>query len=300
MRSLFGSVVLFVSAFVAAGQNTSAPPPGGAAAPPDADELPPLHTAAESEEPSAPEKIKALLDGGANPNELDAEGRTALMIAAVRNPQRQTAALLISAGAKVDIADKKGNTALHYAMGFFGSFGQPRNLGFIGELLAADADQKARNQAGWTPLMAGALAAGCDHLLAFSDPPNVVPEELEARTPEGWTPLMLAVASIKPEIWKQWLAQMPGVHPAMLQDAQGLQMFTGMSAEYARHGYVGRVWVLLRNGADPNAKANDGTTVDSILAGIDEPDAAAVRALLKVAQEHQKSLKAGDVRSRDR
>lgn len=259
------------------------------------DNLPPLHAAAASEEPDAPQEIKRLLDGGADPNALDGLGRTALMLAAVHNPQRQTAALLIKAGAKVNIADQIGNTALHYSMGFFGSFGQPRNLGFIGELLAAKADQNALNRAGWTPLMAGALAPGCDHLLAVSDPPNVRPEGLEARTPEGWTPLMLAVASIKPETWKKWLPQMHGVEPAMLKDEQGFRMVGGMFAEHARHGYVGRVWVLLRNGADPDAKANDGSTLDTILAGMTDPDALAVKALLKAARENAQALKEGRV-----
>ena len=68
-----------------------------------------------------------------------------------------------------------------------------------------------------------------------------------------------------------------------------------LAAEYSRLGYIGRVWMLLRNGADPDAKAADGTTAQSILDGIDDPDALAAKALLAVARHNLEALKEGHV-----
>lgn len=58
--------------------------------------------------------IKAALDQGADPNELDRDGRTPLSQAATDN-QLEVAKLLLDSGAAVDAQDDLGNSALHYA-----------------------------------------------------------------------------------------------------------------------------------------------------------------------------------------
>ena len=59
------------------------------------------------------ESVSALLDAGANPNETDEYGETAVMMA-VSGKSPEKLALLLSRGAEVNRRDKDGHTALHY------------------------------------------------------------------------------------------------------------------------------------------------------------------------------------------
>jgi uncharacterized protein len=92
-------------------------------------------------------KVRQLV-GDHSPNQVDGEGRTGLQIAAT-NGNLQIAAILIKAGAGLDVKDKLGNTALHLAV--------DRNQVEMAQLLidvgaALDAD----NRHGMTPLMIAA------------------------------------------------------------------------------------------------------------------------------------------------
>merc|ERR1712176_655874 len=60
---------------------------------------------------------KLLTVGGANPNEIDLEGRAALHYAVGLNQQPIVEALLKS-GARMDVVDVKGNTPLYFAAGY--------------------------------------------------------------------------------------------------------------------------------------------------------------------------------------
>jgi uncharacterized protein len=89
-------------------------------------------------------KVRQML-ADHNPNQVDDEGRTGLLIAAT-NGNMQIAAILIKAGANIAAKDKLGNTALHLAA--------ERNQVEMAQLLidvgvAVDAD----NRMGMTPLM---------------------------------------------------------------------------------------------------------------------------------------------------
>ncbi|PNT64919.1 ankyrin repeat domain-containing protein 2A isoform X2 [Brachypodium distachyon] len=63
------------------------------------------------------EGLKKALDGGANKDEEDAEGRRALHFACGYG-ELKCAEILLEAGAAVDALDKNKNTPLHYAAGY--------------------------------------------------------------------------------------------------------------------------------------------------------------------------------------
>lgn len=89
-------------------------------------------------------KVRQLVGGGSDPNQVDGNGRTGLQIAAI-NGNLQIAAILIKANAHLDLKDPLGNTALHYAT--------DRNHVEMAQLLldlGAAVDPQNRN--GMTPL----------------------------------------------------------------------------------------------------------------------------------------------------
>ncbi len=92
--------------------------------------------------------VRARLSAGANPDEKDERGYTALLLAA-RLGLWGILDDLLSAGATPDARDKEGRTALHYAA-FAGEEDAVR------ELLSAGASRTIRDSAGRTP---GELAA---------------------------------------------------------------------------------------------------------------------------------------------
>jgi ankyrin repeat protein len=61
------------------------------------------------------EVVKALIAAGADLNQVDENGNTALMFAADKC-DRATVRLLISAGAKIDLRNKGGHTALEMSI----------------------------------------------------------------------------------------------------------------------------------------------------------------------------------------
>jgi len=93
-------------------------------------------------------KVQQLVGNGADPNEVDDDGRTGLQIAAI-NDNVQIAAILIRASAHLDLKDKFGNTALHYAV-------ERDHLGMARLLLDVGARVDPQNRNGMTPLMIAA------------------------------------------------------------------------------------------------------------------------------------------------
>ena len=95
-----------------------------------------------------PSKVRQLVVGGHDANELDENGRTALLIAAL-NGNLQIAAIVIKAGAHLDAKDRLGNTPLHYAA--------ERNQIEMAQLLIdVGAIIDVQNRNGMTPLMIAA------------------------------------------------------------------------------------------------------------------------------------------------
>jgi uncharacterized protein len=95
------------------------------------------------------EAVREMVASGAsNPDQTDETSRTALHYAAL-NGNLEILAILIKAGAKLNIADPFGNTPLHLAA--------DRNQTEAAELLlAAGADVDPQNRDGMTPLIIAA------------------------------------------------------------------------------------------------------------------------------------------------
>lgn len=88
---------------------------------------------------------QALLDAGADVNEKDDIGWTALMFAA-RNGYNATVQTFIDAGADVNVKDENGNTALMAASGY-------GDIATVKALLGAGAIVNTENNNGQTALM---------------------------------------------------------------------------------------------------------------------------------------------------
>lgn len=114
-------------------------------------------------------KVRQLVGSGHSPDEVDDQGRTGLLIAAI-NDNLQIAAILIKAGAHRDAKDQLGNTPLHYAV--------ERDHADMAQLLldvGATVDPQNRNgmtplmiaaSRGYTPLVEMLLAKGANPQLA--------------------------------------------------------------------------------------------------------------------------------------
>ena len=126
--------------------------------------------------------ITSLLQRGFDPNSLSPEGQPALVMALQRDSQRAFDALLQSKKIKVELRNKKDESALMIAA-------IKGNIPAAKALIARDGDV---NKAGWTPLHYAATGT-------TPQQPEVIALLLEhhayidAESPNGTTPLMMAV-----------------------------------------------------------------------------------------------------------
>ncbi|HEV8680889.1 MAG TPA: ankyrin repeat domain-containing protein [Stellaceae bacterium] len=93
-------------------------------------------------------QVRQLLVAGNDANQLDDQDRSGLQIAAT-NGNLQIAAILIKANAHLDLKDRLGNTALHYAT-------DRNHVEMVQLLLDAGAAVDPQNRNGMTPLMIAA------------------------------------------------------------------------------------------------------------------------------------------------
>lgn len=143
--------------------------------------------------------VRFLIEQGANINEADGEGRTALMHAA-RAGHRELAKLLLANGADVWRQDKHGDTALHHAvvgqLASDASGGYSDVVGTVRTLLAGGASPTERNFIG-IPVLHEMAINGEDRTRDEFDAILKMLLDagatLEDRDREGWTPLLRAM-----------------------------------------------------------------------------------------------------------
>ncbi|KAF5546167.1 Pfs NACHT ankyrin domain-containing protein [Fusarium phyllophilum] len=109
------------------------------------DALTPLHTAVDF---GNRDVIKTLIKHGAQLDATDNNGQTPLHIASMKRPFSPPVSLLLDLGADPKLADKKGYTALHFAV----QAGHDPALAVI-PLLQRGADPNIAAADGWTPLL---------------------------------------------------------------------------------------------------------------------------------------------------
>jgi hypothetical protein len=100
------------------------------------------------------DQVKTFLDGGANLEASDRNGRTPLMLAA-QHGQAATVALLVERGAKVSARDRDGATA--YVLALFSPLGRGDHEAVL-KLLPAPPRPRMALEVGWS---AGRLASSC-------------------------------------------------------------------------------------------------------------------------------------------
>jgi ankyrin repeat protein len=139
-----------------------------------------------------PETTEVLLAHGADPNVVEKNyGYTPLMYIAGygRNGNAKSAEMLIRAGAKMDITDIKGRTALHLAA--------PFNMDVVPVLVKAGARVDIPDAKGQTALhVAASNDGGKGEGVAAIVKANRSPTFLEMRDKAGYTALMRAVSSL--------------------------------------------------------------------------------------------------------
>jgi ankyrin repeat protein len=208
---------------------------------------------------SDPRKVRLLLDHGADVNKVARTGRTALIIAAFTDPSAEVARLLLSAGAKVDVMDRRKVTPLNAAT--FGNDTETIHL-----LIEADADMETADTfIGMTPLINAAGSrnlAAVKLLLEHGAKVNAVSKtenlpKIQTGTVEfgGWTPLLMAAPFGPPAVAKTLLDAGAQVN---VQDYRG---FTPLMLAVGTDRYNREtVRLLLDHGADTRLKNHASET----------------------------------------
>lgn len=216
-------------------------------------------------------RVRTLLERGANVNQQEYDGATALHWAAyVDDPGIM--AVLLEAGAKVNLANEFGITPLMQAC-------DSRDPKIVDLLLKAGADPNARAEAGDTPVMRAARAGNAEVmrlLLAHGGDAN-------AKEPsQDQTALMWAISQRHSDVAQllvesgaavQAVTKSPKVKPAAMGDGESGNRAYASAGLLSRPGngngvtpllFAARVGdlesarILLQAGADVNETGNDG------------------------------------------
>jgi ankyrin repeat protein len=212
--------------------------------------------------------VRLLIESGADVNHLDKFGVGALTIAEASGAQ-EIVAMLRQAGAKTNLADR-----LHDAI-------EAGDLALVRRLLAEGADVNGFDTAFFeTPLMAALrhrrleilealLQAGADPAVEAREFDNAGDTAIvvAARGNSPWAVRVLLGATKRPE--DRDAALIAGcAHPAVIRVALEMKARVNTRGERGRTplacaaeaGALESVSLLLAAGADPTAKADDGTT----------------------------------------
>jgi excisionase family DNA binding protein len=228
-------------------------------------------------------QVQSLIEEGADINEKDASGRTALMIAANRG-HTYVVQLLLERGADANVTDNKGLMAIQAAESrgferivsmlrkFSAASGQsepgaalkgqpaPRlslhravdegDFAALKSLIDTGADVNARSSDEWTPLMLATIKGHTkmvEALLANGADSN-------ARNRKGWTALMFAVSMNDADTMRILLGAGANINA---RDKEGKTALMQAANENNRDS----VRVLLGEGADVNLEDHAGETV---------------------------------------
>jgi len=198
--------------------------------------------------------IRSLVEQSKDVEKKDKNGKTPLSYASLGG-NAEIVRFLIDQDAKLDAADKKGMTPLHYA-----AFGNHKAT--VGLLLAGGADINADSDKG-TPLHM-AISSASNPATSDNDPTDMAEllidrgADLNVSSKTAGTPLHLAVGRVQKRMVKLLIAKGADVN------AKGGEEVKGGTPLHAAvlHPYGADVAVsLIRNGADVNARDNDGATL---------------------------------------
>lgn len=215
---------------------------------------------------AGPEIVKGLLDYGADPNEANRAGATALMRATAN---RGSVRVLIGAGARVDERSEMGRTALLIAAR------RPGSRPVVRDLIGSGADPNAKDVRGVTPLMEAARTGDID---AMDELVEAGARINETRS-NGRTALMAAVRSRRQEAVWFLIDRGADVNVQALEGVSSNSKDTALTMAAAR-GVPGIVRALIGANADLEARNAMGYTALMQAACSDYVDAAIVRALL--------------------
>jgi ankyrin repeat protein len=243
------------------------------------------------------ERIRFLVEKGADINRQDGQGYGALQSAA-RNRSDKIIPLLIELGADVNGRDMDGLTALIHAA-------SRNHVPTIKALLERGADIEAAAPGGFTPL---ALAIEEGKYLAAK---ALIESGASVTTPVGTdriTPLMsaasqLAVGEAAKEIERRQGLRSTDIATALIErganvNAANAAGVTALMIAAAR-GNIPMIGLLLEAGADPTVKAADGkTALDIARANLNEDAVKSIK--LFEATISERAAPAGDVQGRDK
>lgn len=217
----------------------------------------------------AQRRVEWLLETGAGPDAKNPFRRTPLQEAAMRG-RTDSIRILLAAGADVNEGDLRGRTALHFAASQarlggtrFLPDGEP--LTFIKTLLLAGADADKRDKSGRTALHCVATQSGprvcevIDLLLEAS-------ADIEVRDSIGHTPLHAGCLYHWPETVKLLLAKGANVNAKTkdgrtpLMSTMSYEFTLGLRYRETDGTLLETVKMLLDAGADVNAKNGGGVT----------------------------------------
>jgi len=176
-------------------------------------------------------------------NHRDKKGRTALSWAAGDGMEEPTRALLRVRGVDANLEDHKGRSPLSWAAGN-GYTAAVRVLLRNSNVDKASLDQDQRSAVSWAS--AGGHLETLRMLLKYGCP------GVDDKDIDGWTPLAWAIQN-----------NSPGTIEALvsLVDLEGRDRSGRTALSWAvEYGHVKVVRILLREGADPQSKSNNGTT----------------------------------------
>ena len=222
-------------------------------------------------------KQRLLLDRGARINAATQSGRTAVFLAAMRDPSADTVKLLVSRGADLKIKDASGNTMLAAAAA-------GNDLDTIRMMLDAGVDVNAGAVTGMTPLMLSAgqrnleavklMLAKHANVNAICKDPGMEPGRDPKSGPialSGYTALHFAVAQGPADLVAALLDA-----GAAVDAVESRKLSPLMIAVAADHQNAAVIKLLLARGASPSLGGSQAGTAVDWAAKIGAPDAIAL------------------------